>query len=104
MKTIDKKSLALIAIIILSATASFGLGRLSIVEQYRDKNEARIIVPELRALTMDDSKYAFVASKSGSVYYPKSCKSVNRIKPENRVFFESKTEAEGSGLTPAKSC
>ncbi len=104
MKSIDKKSIALIAIIILSATASFGLGRLSVAEEYRDKSEARVIIPELQNLSIDESKYAFVASKSGTKYYPKGCKSINRIKPENRVFFESKEEAEGSGLTPAASC
>lgn len=104
MKSIDKKSIALIAIIVLSATASFGLGRLSIVEEYRDKSEARVIIPELPNLSIDESKYAFVASKSGSVYYPKGCKSVNRIKPENRVLFETEEEAEAGGLTPAASC
>ena len=101
---IDKKSIALIMIIVLSATASFGLGRLSVAEEFRNVNTATVIIPSLPELKMDEAKYAFVASKSGTKYYPKGCKGINRIKPENRVYFESKEEAEGSGLTPASSC
>lgn len=102
--TIDKKSIALIAIIVLLGTASFGLGRMSVANEYRVTSTAKIITPELPELKLDESKYAFVASKSGSVYYPKGCKGINRIKPENRVFFESKEEAERGGLKPAASC
>lgn len=104
MKNIDKKSIALMAIIVLSATASFGLGRLSVAEEYRNKSEASVIIPELQNLSINESGYAYVASKSGTKYYPKGCKSINRIKPENRVYFESKEEVEASGLTPAASC
>lgn len=104
MKNIDKKSVALIAIIVLSATASFGLGRLSVAEEYKSKSEAHVIIPELQNLSINESEYGFVASKSGTKYYPKGCKSINRIKPENRIYFESKEEAEGSGLTLASSC
>lgn len=102
--TIDNKSIALIVIIVLSATASFGLGRLSVAEEYRDTSSATVIIPELPELKSNDTNYAFVASKSGTKYYPKGCKGINRIKPENRVYFETRDEAEGSGLTPASSC
>lgn len=104
MKSIDKKSIALVVIIILSATASFALGRLSVREKYRDTNAAQVIVPVLPDLSIDTSRFAFIASKSGTRYYPKGCKSVNRIKPENRIFFETAAEAEETGFTKAAGC
>ena len=48
--------------------------------------------------------WKFVASKTGKVYYPYGCKSVSRVKPENRVYFESREQAETKGLTLSKSC
>ncbi len=103
-KNIDKKSLALIAIIILTSTASFGLGRLSIIEQVRAKDDVEIIIPRLSNLKVDESKFKYLASKSGTKYYPMGCKSANRIKPENRVYFNTVDEAEESGLTLASGC
>lgn len=101
---LDKKSLILIAIIILTATGSFGLGRLSIVEKYRAQDDVEIIVPKLSDLKIDESKFKYLASKSGTRYYPIGCKSANRIKPENRVYFNTVDEAREEGLTLASGC
>jgi hypothetical protein len=103
-KNIDKKSLVLVVIIILTSTASFGLGRLSIIEQVRAKDGVEIIIPKLGDLKVDESKFEYLASKSGTKYYPIGCKSANRIKPENRVYFNSVDEAEEEGLTLAAGC
>ncbi len=46
----------------------------------------------------------FVASKNGTVYYPKACKSASRIKEENRLFFASALEAEGAGFRRSAQC
>ena len=46
----------------------------------------------------------FVASINGKAYYPKDCKAANIIKEENRIWFESKEEAEKEGYAPAKNC
>lgn len=104
MKNIDKKSLILISIIILTATGSFGLGRLSIVEKYRADNDVSIIVPDLKDLEIDESLFKFVASKNGTKYYPIGCKSASRIKQENKVYFESEDEAELAGLEKTSTC
>ncbi len=104
LRNIDKKSLALIAIIILTSSASFGLGRLSVIEQVRAKDDVEIIVPKLEALKVDESRFSYMASKSGTKYYPIGCKSANRIKPENRVYFNTVDEAEEEGLTLASGC
>ena len=42
----------------------------------------------------------FVASKNSKTYHVPDCGSAKRIKEENKVWFQSKKEAEGSGRTP----
>lgn len=46
----------------------------------------------------------FVASKNGSRYYPVDCKSSSRIKPENKIYFNTANDAERAGLTLASGC
>ncbi|MDA1335213.1 MAG: hypothetical protein O2794_04385 [bacterium] len=50
------------------------------------------------------SSALFVASKNGSKYYPIDCKSANRINDENKIFFESESEATDSGFERTSSC
>jgi hypothetical protein len=45
-----------------------------------------------------------IASKNGKRYYYESCSGVNRIKPENRIYFDTKEQAEAKGLTIASGC
>ena len=45
-----------------------------------------------------------VASKNGKRYYYAHCNGVNRIKSENRIYFENKEQAEAKGLTLASGC
>ncbi len=46
----------------------------------------------------------FFASKSGKTYYPKGCKAGNRVKVENRIYFDTAAEAEFEGLKRAVRC
>jgi hypothetical protein len=46
----------------------------------------------------------FVASATGSKYYPQGCAGINRIKPENRVCYASEEEAAKEGLELSKTC
>lgn len=46
----------------------------------------------------------YVASKNGAKYYPIDCSSANRIKAENRVFFDSAAEAERAGYGESQQC
>lgn len=45
-----------------------------------------------------------VASKNGTRYYYSHCTGINRIKEENKIYFQSKEEAEARGLTLASAC
>ena len=46
----------------------------------------------------------FVASINGQAYYPKDCAAAQRIKEENRIWFETAPEAEAEGYRPAQNC
>jgi hypothetical protein len=45
-----------------------------------------------------------VASKNGTKYYYPNCSGINRIKNENRVFFDTFEAAEEAGYELAKNC
>jgi DNA/RNA endonuclease YhcR with UshA esterase domain len=46
----------------------------------------------------------FVASKKGTRFYPVDCKSSARIKPENKIYFNTADDAQRAGLTLASGC
>ena len=46
----------------------------------------------------------YVASKNGTKYYLPSCSGVTRIKEENKIWFDTKEEAERRGYQPAANC
>ena len=50
-----------------------------------------------------DSKGTYVASKNGTKYHPVDSGTAKRIKDENKVFFDSKAEAEAAGYEPGSS-
>jgi len=52
----------------------------------------------------ENQKCAFVASKNSNKYHLPTCQWANKIKPENRICFSSKEEAESRGYQPAKCC
>ncbi len=51
-----------------------------------------------------ESTSQIFGSKNGSTYYTPGCKSGNRVKIENRVYFESESSAEDEGYTKSKLC
>ncbi len=106
-KVLSRKSLALDlalpAIVVLVGVGAFGLGRLSVergsqvplqihgpivggVEQ-KVLPAAAAAAPSSLQTTSDQG--SFVASKSGTKYYPLGCAGVSRIKEENKVYFKT---------------
>lgn len=118
-------------IVVLVGLGSFGLGRLSALRP-GGEGQLRILEPAagaasksltssgqiqegggLVAAVADKAVGAaepnvsarnFVASKNGTKYYLPGCSGASRIKEENKVWFESTTEAENAGFTPAANC
>lgn len=46
----------------------------------------------------------FMASINGKAYYPATCEAAKRIKEENRIWFNSREEAEADGYKLAQNC
>lgn len=68
------------------------------------KIESSIVVRDDKPNKLENSNSKIVASKNGKKYYYSNCKGINRIKPENRIYFETKEQAEAKGLTLASGC
>jgi hypothetical protein len=110
---IDRFHLMILLIIIGVSLASFGLGRLSNLNHI---NEIR--PQELQANVINTQEYKealvteeeeirekrIIASKNGKMYYSLGCSGINRIKIENRVYFNSEIEAEKAGYIKSKTC
>lgn len=105
------KDILTVIIIILVGLSSFGLGRLSKsntssgikIEYGEELNNqgANVISTVSEAKTASGS---YFASNRGSKYYPISCSAGKDIKMENRIYFNTKEEAEGAGYALSSSC
>ena len=49
-------------------------------------------------------KGRYVASKSGTAYHFPWCQGALKIKEENKIWFQTKEEAESRGYKPAGNC
>ncbi len=99
-----KKEYLLVVILILIGLISFGLGRMSVLENNQNREEVEFVVPELSKIDADFKSFGYLASINGTKYYPRGCNSANRIKLENRIYFESGEDAKKSGFDRAKTC
>ncbi len=120
---LGNKDIFVALVIILVAFGSFGLGRLSKLEENREliiiedinENSGAVAPKNTEEGTavqtnLPAAAYAvqagkkFVASKNGTKYYLSWCSGVSRISEANKVWFATKEEAEGRGLAPAANC
>lgn len=113
----DNKDFLIIIIIILSSLASFGLGRLSKIEENKTPiiiegsstgNSAAVIKAGLPikqiGLPAEQIGGNYVASKNGTKYYFPWCGAAQKISEKNKITFASKEEAEKAGYQPATNC
>lgn len=118
----NKKDAFTASFIFLVGMGSFGLGRLSVI--WPQKESITITDTETNAATMPDgtpdsattsagsdikdrtisAQGKYIASKSGSYYHFPWCPGALRIKDANKIWFQTKAEAEGRGLKPAANC
>ncbi len=106
------KDALLILVIILLGVFSFGLGRLSAIkenhtqvklcneENYKENN----ITSNSGSNEKSNVKENYVASKTGKAYHLPWCSGARRIKDENKIWFNTKEEAENAGYKPASNC
>lgn len=91
------------AIVVLIGLISFGLGRLSALEEAKPP----ISVQTAPQLDSPQGMYfggLIVASKSGNSYYFPWCSGAEKIAPANRIWFDSNDEARAAGYAAAKNC
>lgn len=114
----DNQDLFIVLVIILSSLASFGLGRLSKIEESKTpiiiensaSNSASVIMAGSSAgkPSLTETKIqtggGYVASKNGTKYYLPWCGGAQKISQKNKITFASKEEAEKAGYQPAANC
>lgn len=90
-------------IVVLVGVSSFGLGRLSALEEVRPIVDIRHAPPaaEPRAMALGGQ---FVAMRGGSVYYFPWCSGAQQIPESRQVWFVSEKTAQKAGYRPAKNC
>jgi hypothetical protein len=110
------RNIYVILIIVLVSLASFGLGRLSKIEEGRPPVNIinRNTIPAIANTAISPTpnigeevreiNEQYVASKNGSKYHLPWCSGAQRIKEENKIWFETKEEAERASYSPAANC
>ncbi len=105
---IQKDDVFIVLLLILTNFASFGLGRLSKIDEQKTPlqlNQENTAVVDQSALSDDSEiKGKYVASKTGTKYHLPWCPGAQTIKEENKIWFNSKEEAEKAGYGPAGNC
>ena len=106
-------------LILLTAIASFGLGRWSVASEATivpkesitftqtallPESGLQISGEEESGVTTVSASGQYVGSKNGTKYHLTTCPGAKQIKEENKVYFASKEEAQKSGYTPASNC
>lgn len=102
---------------------SFGLGRLSLsgdtdsLEKASSVALVATVLPQTVATSsaattslsisqpaVVSSSAPYVGSKSGTKYHLATCSGAKRIKPENKIYFNTTAEAEAAGYSKAANC
>ena len=92
-------------LILLVGFGSFGLGRLSKIEEGR--TPVTIEAPTLQTASVAavvDTGGTVVASKTGTKYHFPWCAGASTIKEANKMSFASVEAARKAGYTPASNC
>jgi hypothetical protein len=107
--------------VILISLISFAAGRLTAptlekqeitIEHLAPANNNASLNSAFQNITDDDklqelesrSEGLYVASKNSDKYHLPSCTGAKRIAEHNKIWFNSKEEAEGLGYKPAANC
>lgn len=113
----NKSDLYVAALIFLVSLTSFGLGRLSVlwpkkepitieqpnVERQKTNESSVGSLPSSLGISLS-TKGKYVVSKSGKAYHLPWCPGALKIKEENKIWFQTKEEAEKAGYKPAGNC
>jgi len=96
--------------VIVNKVASAETARASKEEIQTDSNTAKTSAASPKSASSETTassesqKCAYVASKNSNKYHLPTCRYAQNIKPENKVCFSSKEDAESKGFQGAKCC
>lgn len=113
-----KEKLFFLALLVLTALASFGLGRLSFYEKNKEPLEIKFSqgaasAPSVLGIEtkpgqpetgIKESGGAVVGSKNSNKYHYPWCSGAKRISEANKITFASIEEAKTAGYSPAGNC
>ncbi|MEX0933756.1 MAG: hypothetical protein WD003_00655 [Candidatus Paceibacterota bacterium] len=100
-----REDLFLVTLIVLVGLGSFGLGRLSAIEQGEVRIESvSALSRDATGSLEDQGKGGFVGSINSTKYHAPWCSGASRIARENEIWFASEEEAQRAGYTPAANC
>lgn len=94
----------IIVIVVLVALASFGLGRLSALEEAKPAVAVRQAAAAAASAREMSPGGQIVASRSGSAYHYPWCSGALRIAEQNKIWFASEEAAQSAGYRPARNC
>lgn len=116
---IKNKDFLVVLLILLVGFGSFGLGKLSAIEE-RKTNVRIENSPQTSKMGQIGAVYGskstqgsqgaleegrrYVASKNGTKYHHPWCPAALKISEKNKIWFSSQEEAEKAGYTPASNC
>ncbi|MBI2046136.1 MAG: hypothetical protein HYT28_01825 [Parcubacteria group bacterium] len=127
-RILEQRDVFVVLLIILASFASFGLGRLSALQEKKtpiriEQAAAAVMsggaldvvaaIPARQDLAESEKQTQektlasggnFVGSKNGTTYHFPWCSGATRIKEENKVWFATKEAAERAGYHPAGNC
>ena len=63
-----------------------------------------VFAADKRLVAEDRKEQTYVASRDGDKYHTGSCRVAGKIKPENKVVYPTKAEAEKAGKKPCGIC
>lgn len=90
-------------IVVLVGLISFGLGRLSSLQEALPPISIQKSV-QMAAVAPVAPGGLVVAARGGSSYYFPWCGGADKISAQNRVWFKSEEAARAAGYVPAKNC
>ena len=79
-------------------------GNIQYLKAYFAADFIQKIDPDYSQSEYLDQKNQIIASRNGVRFYYQHCPGLNRIREENKVFFNSEKEAEDAGYTIANNC
>lgn len=118
-----RRDLVVAASVLLIGITSFGLGRLSALwpaeepiavenleagNQNLETTQANTSqtsgLPDSKSQILNSAQGAFVASRKGTAYHLPFCPGAQKISEANKIWFQTRQEAEAAGYKPAANC